>query len=90
MRPTMLMFRSPKERTPEFYAPRITNDGHLLGYKSVKNQRKGRSKRVRVTTSLSKQERFLDYKYLASITSKKLGPGTYEDFENFKTLRKKP
>lgn len=67
----MLMFRSPKERTPEFYAPKITNDGHLLELKSTKPKSKGRkNKKIRMHTSLSKQERFLEYKYLSRITSK--------------------
>lgn len=89
MRPTMLMFRSPKERTPEFYNPKVTSDGHLLSFGRLPTKKRKMSK-VRVNTSFSKQERFLDYKYLARVTSKKLGPGTYEDFENFKIQRKKP
>jgi hypothetical protein len=81
------MFRSPKERTPEFYAPKLTNDGHFIGIKNI-SVPKSRHQRVRVSTSLAKQERFLDYKYLAQKTSIKVGPGTYKDFENFMTLRK--
>ena len=30
MRPTFLNFRSPKELTPDFYCPRVTNDGKAL------------------------------------------------------------
>jgi len=30
MRPTFLNFRSPKEVTPDFYCPRVTNDGKTL------------------------------------------------------------
>jgi hypothetical protein len=89
MRPTMLMFRSPKERTPEYYVPQMTNDGNNLSFGSLSKRIK-KSSRVRVSTSFSKQERFADYKYLAKITSKKLGPGTYKDSENFRSLRQKP
>jgi hypothetical protein len=27
MRPTFLNFRSPKDLTPDFYCPRVTNEG---------------------------------------------------------------
>jgi len=27
----MLMFRSPKEKTPDYYKPQITNDGYDIG-----------------------------------------------------------
>ena len=32
MRPTSLGFRSPKERTAEFYNPQVTSDGRKLDY----------------------------------------------------------
>lgn len=83
----MLMFRSPSEKTPGFYAPKITNDGFHIG---VKLHRKRNNARSMLNGSFPKQKRFLDYKFLARITSKKVGPGTYKDFECFKKLRKKP
>ena len=30
MRPTFLNFRSPKDLTPDFYCPKVTNDGKQL------------------------------------------------------------
>jgi hypothetical protein len=30
MRPTFLNFRSPKDLTPDFYCPKVTNDGKPL------------------------------------------------------------
>ena len=88
MRPTMLMFRSPKERTPEFYAPKITFDGHLASISSLNIPSK--RNKIRLNSSFSKQKRFNDYKILARITSKKIGPGTYDDFQNFRLMRQKP
>ena len=85
----MLMFRSPKERTPDYYDPQITSEGQYIGVKPWP-LKKGRGLRLRVRSSLGKQERFQDYKYLANITSNKLGPGVYRDSENFKFLRQKP
>ncbi|CAI2370324.1 unnamed protein product [Moneuplotes crassus] len=83
----MLMFRSPNERTPDFYAPNITNDGFQIGVKALPKKKKSK---LRLNGSFSKQQRFLDYKILSRVTSKQLGPGAYQDFENFKQLRSKP
>ena len=84
----MLMFRSPKERTPEFYDPQVTFDGHLVNVLKVEPSKK--KKRVRLNSSFSKQKRFGEYKILERITSKKLGPGTYEDVQNFSHQKQKP
>ena len=69
MRPTMLMFRSPKERTPEFYAPKVLNDGSILNINKSKNTKKKYSS-TKINTTLPKQKRFRDYRILSRITSK--------------------
>lgn len=84
----MLMFRSPKERTPEFYDPQVTFDGHLVNV--LKVEPKTKRKKIRLNSSFSKQKRFGEYKILERVTSKKLGPGSYEDVQNFRHLKKKP
>jgi len=69
MRPTMLMFRSPKEHTPEFYVPIMLNDGNYISFRQLKNS-KTNTKNARINSSFSKQRRFIEYKLLAKITSK--------------------
>ena len=64
----MLMFRSPKERTPDFYVPNITFDGHLASI-SRSNVESNRNK-ASLNPSFAKQRRFNDYRLLARITSK--------------------
>jgi hypothetical protein len=34
-RPTMLMFRSPKEKTPGFYEVKVTNDGWSIDINKI-------------------------------------------------------
>ena len=52
MRPTMLMFRSPKEKTPEFYDPQITFDGHMLN--ALKIETINKKKKSKLNSSFFK------------------------------------
>lgn len=69
MRPTMLMFRSPKEQTPDFYVPSMIYDGNSIGFRH-RDPRSSKDEKVRIKTTFSRQKRFRDYKILARITSK--------------------
>ena len=75
MRPTLLNFRSPKERTPAPYNPVLTCDGRDL----FATPRKG--------GSFSNERRFRDYDITAKKTGYMVGPGTYKDDE--RTISKK-
>ena len=67
MRPTLLDFRSPKERTPAPYKPMVTRDGSTLSSSNDKSPRIG------------KGQRFRQYKINAKNTGYMVGPGTYRD-----------
>ena len=75
MRPTLLNFRSPKERTPAPYNPSATCDGRTL----FATPRKG--------GSFSNERRFRDYDITAKKTGYMVGPGTYKDDE--RSIKKK-
>ena len=75
MRPTLLNFRSPKERTPAPYNPSLTCDGRNL----FATPRKG--------GSFSNERRFRDYDISAKKTGYMVGPGAYKDDE--RTISKK-
>ncbi|CAG9315229.1 unnamed protein product [Blepharisma stoltei] len=66
MRPTNLGFRSPKERTPEFYDPIVTFDGRSLS-----------SSPGKLRPSFSKSRRFAQYDDEAKKTGFRVGPGSY-------------
>ena len=67
MRPTLLQFRSPHERTPDAYNPTITPDGRATGFKTVCRQ------------NFSRDPRFRQYEEKAKITGYMVGPGSYKD-----------
>ena len=69
MRPTLLGFRSPKEKTPDAYLPRVTYDGRFLNF----NPSKGDSK----STSFSYEKRFKNYDSDAKRINYRIGPGSY-------------
>ena len=70
MRPTLLQFRSPKERTPDGYYPTISSDGRALQFSSPKgNKRK---------SSFSTAKRFQQYDVESKKTGFMVGPGTYK------------
>lgn len=80
MRPTLLNFRSPNERTPEFYEQIVTKEGGSLNFQ-VKSKNKNfsnfpQASRFKVATEYSK----------GSGASSFLGPGTYNDHDEFKKL----
>jgi hypothetical protein len=69
MRPTLLQFRSAKEKTPTSYNPRSTYDGRSLCFRSPK----GDDKRC----TFSCEKRFVAYDVLAKRTGYRVGPGAY-------------
>lgn len=69
MRPTLLEFRSVKEKTPFSYHPRSTYDGRSICFSSPKGDRR--------KSSFSKERRFIAYDILAQRTGYRVGPGTY-------------
>ncbi len=85
MRPTLLNFRSPKEKTPEFYnAGSITREGEPLNFrpKSLNKRR----------TVLPQADRFPVKNFFnhGSGVSAFLGPGSYNDHDDFIKLVKIP
>jgi len=69
MRPTLLGFRSTKEKTPPSYDYSSTYDGRSLFFSSPK----GDSKR----SSFSQERRFIAYDILSRRTGYRVGPGSY-------------
>lgn len=69
MRPTLLQFRSTKEKTPASYYAKSTYDGRSLAFSSPK----GDSKR----SSFNCEKRFVAYDILAKRTGYRVGPGSY-------------
>lgn len=67
MRPTLLNFRSPKERTPDCYNPSVTSDGRRISYSPERS------------VTIPHSARFLQYKEAESRTTIRVGPGTYEN-----------
>lgn len=84
MRPTLLNFRSPKEKTPDFYDVTTTHLGEKLNFRS-----KSINKRH---SNLPQAERFPQHSYFqgSSGVSCFLGPGAYNDHEVFLKLTKNP
>jgi hypothetical protein len=71
MRPTLLGFRSPKERTPDAYTPSMTYDGRALNFSP---------RRVsRLNTSLPRASRFRQYEITSRVTGFRVGPGAYDN-----------
>lgn len=70
MRPTMLGFRSPKERTPDPYDSNVTFDGRALSYSPTRSHV--------VRSSLPRSRRFTQYDTEARKTAVIVGPGAYE------------
>ena len=69
MRPTLLQFRSSKEKTPWPYELKSTYDGRSLNFKSPKGDSKRRT--------FSCEKRFVAYDILARRTGYRVGPGSY-------------
>lgn len=69
MRPTLLQFRSPKERTPDPYDTTVTPDGRTLSFRSTKGESRG--------TSLPLERRFRYYDDEFRKTGFMIGPGSY-------------
>lgn len=68
MRPTLLNFRSPKEKTPFYFDPKVTYDGRILSFSSPKGSGK--------TSSFSSEKRFKWYQSLQG-SNHHVGPGSY-------------
>jgi hypothetical protein len=68
MRPTLLHFRSPKERTPDCYNPTLTFDGRRVSFSPV---------RIEKRTTFSNERRFIQYDTEARRTGYFVGPGSY-------------
>lgn len=69
MRPTLLQFRSTKEKTPLSYDAKSTYDGRSLSFNSPKGDPKRRT--------FSCERRFIAYDILAKRTGYRVGPGSY-------------
>jgi len=69
MRPTLLQFRSPKERTPDPYDTSVTPDGRNILFRSPKGKSRG--------TSLPLERRFRYYDDEFRKTGFMIGPGSY-------------
>ena len=85
MRPTLLDFRSPKEKTAELpQDPALTYTGHALSFQSKTMNKKA--------SVLPQQRRFQQYDQFkgGSSVSSFVGPGTYNDHESFLKLKKMP
>ena len=67
MRPTLLNFRSPKERTPAPNKPMVTRDGSTLRLAQTPK------------SSIGNGKRFRQYKINAKRTGHMVGPGSYRD-----------
>lgn len=77
MRPTLLNFRSPKEKTPDYYDISMTHLGEKLHFRA-----KSVNKRE---SNLAQAERFPSYKYYQEKNGVScfLGPGSYNDHEDY-------
>ena len=84
MRPTLLNFRSPKEKTPEFYQVQMTNTGEHLNFRSTSINKK--------KSIMPQAIRFHEQSVYAggSGVSCFNGPGAYKDQENFLKLKQLP
>ena len=82
MRHTLLGFRAPSEKTAEFRVYNINKDGHSFDY-----AQRGKSK-----SNFSQEARFKEAPVYCRGTGQTcyLGPGSYNDIENFKKQKKKP
>lgn len=69
MRPTLLGFRSVKEKTPPSYEYNSTYDGRTVSFASPK----GNNKR----SSFSLERRFIAYDIISRRTGYRVGPGSY-------------
>ena len=67
MRPTCLEFRSPKEKTPDFYSPKVNCVGKSLGFVNGSGSK-----------TFSQSRRFQQYEVDAKRTPCRVGPGCYD------------
>lgn len=84
MRPTLLDFKSPKEKTPDYLDQTVTYTGQNLNFQARTLNKKG--------SVLPQAERFQQYQLFkgGSSASSYLGPGTYNDHNSFLKLNKIP
>lgn len=73
MRPTFLQFRSPKEKTPDFYDIRVSSNGSALGCLNNKSP------------TFSRAKRFQQYDDEAKKTGFRIGPGSYKSLSPGRT-----
>ena len=80
MRPTLLNFRSPYEKTPDYYNISMTNNGDKLNFrpKSV----------IQKPTTMSQARRFQESTFYSKGTGASCynGPGAYNDHDNYLKL----
>jgi len=81
MRPTLLHFRSPKERTPDCYNPTLTFDGRRVSFSPV---------RIEKRTTFSNERRFIQYDTEARRTGYFVGPGSYMNGLSKKRIKGTP
>ena len=82
MRPTQLNFRSPQERTAEYKHYTMNNTGNNLNFLRQTMNTSG--------TTLPKEQRFKDKPLYDKGTGQTcyLGPGSYNDHDNFISMTK--
>lgn len=86
MRPTLLNFRSPNERTPEYHDVEVTYKGEMLNFKNISPNKR--------TSNFSKADRFPKRGDVGEVGVKTatsfLGPGRYKHQESFNKLTQRP
>lgn len=70
MRPTLLQFRSPKERTPDGYYPTVSPEGRPVQFSSPKGDKR--------KSTFPTAKRFSQYDIDSKRTGFMVGPGTYK------------
>ena len=82
MRPTLLGFRNPKEKTPDAIPVTLTNKGISLNFRSSSINKRGTNLPLSVRFPNKEVGEQSSYAVSTSFT----GPGSYNDIENFKKL----
>jgi hypothetical protein len=80
----MLQFRSPKERTPDFYQTEINNLGEKVCFRSSSHNKK------QVFNKESRFHQYINRSGNGCSVSAFVGPGSYNDQEDFLKLTAQP
>lgn len=84
MRPTLLNYRSPMERSAEYRFTKVTKDGVNLDYIKKTHNQGGKK------STFNQEKRWKEPQFYCKHTGESafLGPGTYNDHENFKNMNR--